>query len=236
MEYRTKWIISGNHIEVYKNDVGIKIGKRKYKKKRKIKTGKDEVVVKKPEKLSEFAVYRCRRKIKWLINSNPDMNKFLTLTFAENVTDLQLCNEKFKAYIRKLKILYPNFKYLVVPEFQKRGAVHYHIVLNIDYTHHHVLEDLWGHGFIKIKRLKKKTNIGLYMSKYIGKNLDDTRYINNKKYFTSRNLEKPMIFYSRDKNVNFLNLNKLEPVCIKPFNSYHGLIKYMLYVLDKDKK
>ena len=161
------------------------------------------------------------------------MNKFLTLTFAENLIDLQACNELFKAFIRKLKITNPNLKYLVVPEFQKRGAVHYHLLLNLDYVESIQLSKLWGHGFIKIKKLKNYINIGLYVSKYIGKDLDDERYINNKKYFTSRNLEKPMTFYSREKNLNFLGLDRLKPACEKLFQSYYGLITYKLYILDK---
>lgn len=231
MEYKTKWIVTGDQVEVYKNSVGIRIGKRKHKKKKPIK----KVVKTVSKKLNEFAVYRSRRAIKWRINSNPDMNKFLTLTFAENLTDLQSCNEEFKRFIRKLKIVKPDLKYLAVPEFQKRGAVHYHILFNLGYIDQKQLADLWGHGFIKIKNIKDGTNIGLYVSKYIGKDLDDERYFNNKKYFCSRNLDKPMIFYSKDADVNFLGLDSLKPVHEKIFKSYYGLIKYQIFKMDKNK-
>jgi len=231
MEYKTKWIVTGNEVEVYKNSVGIKIGKRKYKRKRPIKKISDCT----SKKLKEFAVYRSRRAIKWRINSNPDMTKFLTLTFAENLTDLKSCNEKFKAFIRKLKIIKADLKYLVVPEFQKRGAVHYHALLNLDYINQKQLADLWGHGFIKIKNIKDGINIGLYVSKYIGKDLKDERYFNNKKYFCSRNLNKPQIFYSTQEINNFLRLNSLIPAYEKTFKSYYGLINYQLFKLDSDK-
>jgi len=231
MEYKTKWIVTGDQVEVYKNSVGIRIGKRKHKKKKTIK----KVVKTITKKLNEFSVYRTRRAIKWRINSNPDMNKFLTLTFAENLTDLKSCNEKFKAFIRKLKMIKDNLKYLVVPEFQKRGAVHYHALLNLDYIDQKQLANLWGHGFIKIKNIKDGINMGLYVSKYIGKDLEDERYFNNKKYFCSRNLDKPQIFYSRDEIDNFLQLNSLTPTYEKTFQSYYGLINYQLFKLDSNK-
>ncbi len=225
MEYKTKWIVTGNEVEVYKNSVGIKIGKRKRKKRKPIKKITDDA----SKKLKEFAVYRSRRAIKWRINSNPDMTKFLTLTFAENLTDLKSCNEKFKAFIRKLKKIKTDLKYLVIPEFQKRGAVHYHALLNLDYIDQKQLADLWGHGFIKIKNIKDGINIGLYVSKYIGKDLEDERYFHNKKHFCSRNLSKPQIFYSAQEIDNFLRLNSSSLAYEKTFKSYYGLIKYQLY-------
>ena len=233
MEYKMKWIITGNDVEVYRNSVGIRIGKRKKKKKRIIK--KIDKPKPEPEKLNEYAVYRTRRNIKWLINSNPDMTKFLTLTFKDNETDLQNCNEKFKAFIRKLSRVKPTLKYLAVPEFQKRGAVHYHLLLNLDYVDQKVIADLWSHGFIKIKKIRPGTNIGWYISKYIGKDLTDKRYFNNKKYFRSRNLDKPMIFHSAHEVDNFLKLNSLTPTYEKTFKSYYGLINYQLFKLDSPK-
>ena len=68
-------------------------------------------------------------------NFNNKYDKFLTLTFAENKIDIQECNVLFKAFIRKLKNKYnKNLKYLAVIEFQKRGAVHYHVLLTIPYV------------------------------------------------------------------------------------------------------
>lgn len=230
MEYKTKWIVTGNKIEVYKNAIGIRIGQRKHKKKKIKKI--DLLVKKEPEKLNEYSVYRTRRNIKWLINSNPDMTKFLTLTFRDNLTNLQSCNEKFKAFIRKLVQIKTNLKYLAVPEFQKRGAVHYHLLINLDYVDQKLIADLWSHGFIKIKRIREGTNMGLYISKYIGKDLEDKRYFSNKKYFRSRNLDKPMIFYSASENDNFLQLNALKPEYENTYKSYYGLINYRLYEMD----
>ncbi len=231
MEYRTKIIITGNKVEVYKNKVGIRIGSKRNKKKRKKRKPQEG-----PKKLNEFAIYRCRREIKWRINSNPEMNKFLTLTFAENRTDLKSCNKELKAFIRKLKVLKDNIKYIAVPEFQKRGAVHYHILINLDYIDQNKIAQIWGHGFIRVNSIDAHTNIGMYVVKYIGKDMSDERYFNNKKYFCSRNLAKPTILHSP----NILDIKSKCPnfnfLFQKVFQSYYGSIKYELFEVDNKEK
>ena len=59
-------------------------------------------------------------------------SQFLTLTFAENVTDIDYANKKFSYYVDQVRRVYKDFRYLCIPEFQKRGAVHYHLLTNID--------------------------------------------------------------------------------------------------------
>ena len=60
-----------------------------------------------------------------------DWKSFITLTFAENVRDLDEANRKFHIYVTQIRKRFPGFKYLGVPEFQERGAVHYHLMTNI---------------------------------------------------------------------------------------------------------
>jgi hypothetical protein len=225
--------VTGKTVEVYKNLTGIKFGfQRKKKPKRKTK----KKVKEKTTELKEFAIYRCRREIKRRINSNTDMNKFITLTFAENLSDLQDCNKKFKAFIRKLKSVYPDLKYIAVPEFQKRGAVHYHLLSNIGYTENKALADIWGHGFVRINNINKVKNVGLYVSKYIGKDLKDERYFNNKKYFCSRKLNKPEIFYSPKRLDIESKCKNFKSVFKKSFQSYHGKIDYEIFEVDNKEK
>lgn len=78
---------------------------------------------------------RNRRTVRQLVNSNPDCNKFLTLTFADNLTDIDKANYQFKKFIERLKYRYSSIelKYIAVIEFQKRGAVHYHLLNNLPY-------------------------------------------------------------------------------------------------------
>lgn len=56
---------------------------------------------------------------------------FITLTFKENITDIVYANKIFNAWVSNVRKLKKDFKYIAVPEFQKRGAVHYHILSNL---------------------------------------------------------------------------------------------------------
>lgn len=66
---------------------------------------------------------------------------FITLTFAENITDLDQANNKFHIYTTQIRKRYPAFRYIGVPEFQKRGAIHYHLMTNLVSGLEYVLYD-----------------------------------------------------------------------------------------------
>ena len=51
----------------------------------------------------------------------------LTITFKENRGSLSECSRFFNLFTTNLRYRYgKQFRYIAVPEFQKRGAVHYH--------------------------------------------------------------------------------------------------------------
>ena len=68
-------------------------------------------------------------------NYKTEWKSFITLTFGDNICDIEQANKYFSLWTKR----YTNFckkyghelKYLGVPEFQKRGAVHYHLLLNV---------------------------------------------------------------------------------------------------------
>ena len=139
-----------------------------------------------------------------------DWETFITLTFEENILNIDEANKRFKYWRDKVRRVYNDFKYIAIPEFQKRGAVHYHLLTNISIDNHKLIfeqEDnkkfkhikYWNEGFTKVDGLKNdiKKIVG-YISKYMTKDADDRLY-NRHRYFYSRNLRKP--------SVNFLNLN-----------------------------
>lgn len=142
----------------------------------------------------ERVLARARVSVRRLVDCNPDLNKFFTLTFAENVTDFDVANECFRKYVMRLKYNYKSdLKYLVVPEFQKRGAIHFHVLCNLQYVPVAQLAELWGFGFCRINRIDNVTNVGLYVSKYIQKQFDDERLHAKKCYWGSRNLRRPVV-------------------------------------------
>ena len=70
-------------------------------------------------------VFRAKREVRRLINANvgrhskeKNTDKFLTLTFAENITDIQEANRHFHHFMKKLRYHYGAFEYLGTPQIQ----------------------------------------------------------------------------------------------------------------------
>lgn len=177
-------------------------------------------------------------------NFDNKYDKFLTLTFADNKTNVIECNILFKAFIRKLKLKYnSNLKYLAVIEFQQRGAVHYHVLLDIPFVPQEKLQELWGHGFVFINAISHVDNIGAYIVKYMTKDNKDTRLMGLQAYLHSRNLRKPEKILNHDlKEFDKLekkiyvkyNLNDLKPEYEANFTSQiMGECNYKQYNLKR---
>lgn len=190
---------------------------------------------------------RRRDKIRRLAcaNFNNKHDKFLTLTFAENKTDIEECNILFKNFIKRLKYTYElkNLKYLAVIEFQERGAVHYHVLLNIPYIPHTELQELWGNGFVFINAITHVDNLGAYILKYITKDNNDTRLMGKKAYLTSRNLKKEEtivnhdlkdFYHLEDKIIQKFNLNEIKPIYVSNYDTeILGQCEYKQYNLER---
>lgn len=212
-----KAVISGNVIEFYEyqkpvfKDYQIKSSG----------TGQDEneqavKIVSDDEKLKNRAEvqYRAKKMLRRLINANTGQykdvdgniitTKFLTLTFAENQQNLSLANKQFKTFIQRLNYkIYgriTKLKYVVAIEFQLRGAIHYHLVLfNMPVIKQSEIGTMWGNGFIKINKITEVDNIGSYVTKYMGKDLDDDKLQGKKCYMTSQGLFKPIEIEDKEK-------------------------------------
>lgn len=144
------------------------------------------------------AYYQDKRfEIKRIIDCNyDDKSTFLTLTFKENIQDIERANREFTLFIKRLKRYLKNqqLKYIATWELQQRGAIHYHLVLfSVPYIDNKKLGELWANGFIKINKIKetvKNEAVGVYITKYFVKDLE--KKANQKKaYFCSQNLIKP---------------------------------------------
>ncbi len=141
---------------------------------------------------------------------NPQLPKFLTLTFKENITDSSTANLEFTNFNKRLSYhLYKTnknvLKYICIPEFQKRGAIHFHVLyFNMPYVDFKEIENIWGNGFIFIESVKDNIeDYAKYVAKYINKenskgedNFDiyvDKNMLNQKRYFCSRGLHRPVV-------------------------------------------
>lgn len=156
----------------------------------------------------------CQRIAKTNRNS---WESFITLTFEENITDINKANKLFHSWVTNIRKLKPDFKYLAVPEFQKRGAVHYHILSNLGLTDKDIILEqqikkgkavncdtlydvkFWKKGFVRVDFIKGDyKKIYGYICKYMTKDIDN-KLFGKKRYFFSQNLKKPTI--------EFLNLS-----------------------------
>lgn len=184
---------------------------------------------KKNLKRSIFAQVRASAKIRSLVNCNPFLNKFLTLNFAKNLQNLNEANYAFKKFMQRLKYKYIDFKYISVVEFQKRGAVHYHLVCNLPRLNIPKLQADWAVGQVDIERVRSVEDTGLYFVKNLCRwnvgvqfathgtkdNYDEEsiKLAGRKKFFSSRGLVQPIVYREEFNVKNFKrkNLKGLEP-------------------------
>lgn len=136
--------------------------------------------------------------IRRLVDCNyDDKSSFLTITFKENITDVKLAHNEFEKFMKRLKryLKRTKIKYIATWERQKRGAVHYHIILfDVPFMDVNKLEEIWGNGFVKINQIAKSVKqweIGVYLTKYFVKDIDKKERYSNA-YSKSRGLIEPV--------------------------------------------
>lgn len=133
-----------------------------------------------------------RNKVRRLITANfSEKSKFITLTFAENITDMDRANREFTKFIQRMRRRYGKFKYLAVIEFQKRGAVHYHMISDLPYIENEKMAGIWRNGFVRINEIRHVDNVGAYVVKYMTKESENPLLRSRKTFFPSRGLIRP---------------------------------------------
>lgn len=125
-------------------------------------------------------LYKTFANARAVINANvTDVShvRWITLTYAENMTDPQRLykdfekfNKKFQYYCKKKE--YGKAEYIVMMEPQERGAWHAHLLYIWDkkapFIPNNELAEIWGHGFTKTKKLDNVDNVGAYLTAYLG--------------------------------------------------------------------
>jgi len=188
-----------------------------------------------------------RQQIRRLVDANVRRYGFepvfLTFTFAENVTDVDVANGHFTDFVKRLNYHYnTRFAYLAVVEFQARGAVHYHTIffnmalqVEEDERRTRTVAKLWHHGFVDIERVRSAKRVGAYVCKYLDKAVHDPRLLGRKAFFTSRNLLRPRLYREHEKIDKFLKSHTLEEVHKVEYASKHyQVVNYIQYVTRND--
>jgi hypothetical protein len=202
--YKGKIVVSGDIVQVYEYEkvragsvrAGRKAGKEKPQEQ---KTGELSYTTRIDN--ARRAISQCKR----LINSNagrsPYSDKFITMTFKEEETDLTRCNNLFKCFIKRLEyFLGHNIEYIAVPQiqwkrFNKYGVKvwHYHVLLfGMDYLKNSDLRKIWGLGFVRINAIDKITDTGSYVSRYMEKDFEGVLVKNHRRYLISSGLKRPI--------------------------------------------
>ncbi len=212
----------------------------------------DEKTKEQKRRSREKSMLRARSKLRRLVNANawkwkrPDGSsitpKFVTLTFADNLQYIKEVNQIFSLFIKRLNYYESNgekesfLKYVVVTEFQDRGAVHYHaIFFNLEFIWGDNLRDIWNHGILHIRNIDNVSNAGAYICKYMGKGFHDERLDGKKRYFSSRGLIKP-VEIKREHDARKI-LNEIPREFLKQNKIYNDVsdnrIQYLAFQVDK---
>jgi hypothetical protein len=123
----------------------------------------------------------------------------LTLTTKENISDLSETNPHLELFFKRINYELLGhkgsvLKTLSIPEWQQRGAVHYHTaVFNMPFVAKKRLDALWGLGHTWITRSDRVRGIGRYMTKYMTKGFNDPRFVGHNRYLPSQGLIQPTV-------------------------------------------
>jgi hypothetical protein len=187
------------------------------------------------------SVKRAQKQIRVLVNTNrlttmwtltfaPDTDKnreIFRTSSKEQQSDIEWIKATWREFYRYVKKDFPDWKWLVIFELHnskktsevKKGTWHIHFAtdtrLEWDYVY-----NVWEWGvvrfddFLKPKKHRRKEpvrNPGAYMSKYIGKNFDESNF-HVKRYSRSRNMETPEISELAELLQRFPGLEGLQQV------------------------
>lgn len=226
---------TGDRVEIYQYESPVKLH---LKPKRKVRQNKLHTV--RDQEYRSRRAHRANNALRRLANGNfSRAGKFLTLTFNNDqqfdINDIKQCNRHYRVFIKKLQLKFPGLKYLTVLEFQKRGAVHYHILNDLPFINKEDIATLWGHGFVDVREIKHPEAVGGYIAKYMAKNSLDPRFSENRSYFVSKTLLRPITIYGFKAApiIQEIKQKQLKSVFSNQYYSaYHKQVKYSEYNLN----
>ena len=162
---------------------------------------------KKSLKILDRNIIRTKLECQRLAKANAKYwTSFVTLTYEENFTDISASKKHLHNFVRQVTRIKPDFRYLCIIEFQKRGAIHYHLLTNLSPQDNNIIVPQKSNKkYYDVKQWKKgfsgyedvsgdiKKIVG-YISKYMSKECDD-RLFGVRRYSYSKNLDRPVTSY-----------------------------------------
>ncbi|WP_454763087.1 rolling circle replication-associated protein [Cupriavidus campinensis] len=131
----------------------------------------------------------------------------ITLNYRENMQDMERAARDLKKFVRRMSMLTSNairgFKYVLVIEYQERGAIHFHIGVH-GWQSVDIVRAIWyeivgrAQGQIDVrgpksrgdKRVKGVHQLAQYLCKYITKDAEGSE-LNKKRYWCSKGIDVP---------------------------------------------
>lgn len=121
------------------------------------------------------SVAKSLKRLRDLLNANiTDVTccRWVTLTYAENMTDPKKLQRDFKHFNDRCRKIFGHYEYITAAEPQGRGAWHLHCVFIFNgkapYMENAVVRECWKKGFVTVKRLDDVDNVGAYLTAYLG--------------------------------------------------------------------
>jgi hypothetical protein len=136
-------------------------------------------------------VRKSFNRLKSLINCNAVSNdaiRFVTMTYAENMTDNRRLKKDLENFHSRLKShLGKSYEYIYVKEKQERGAWHIHLFLffrgKAPYLPNALIADCWKRGFVNVQAIKDDiNNVGNYLVAYLTTHKDGVKLERLKNY------------------------------------------------------
>ena len=226
MLYDYKIVECGSYVQVYyykhsriknpKKDDDVDLNLKKLNVE--VNTSKKETKLKTSNEIEERNITRSKLQCQRIAKANMEYWKsFVTLTFEDNVTNEEFANKRFRYYVDKIRRIKKDFRYICVKEHQKRGAIHFHLLTNLECDTYlipkrplkrlynkesKIWKDLdyydlkyWNDGFSSAEPVSgdAKKIVG-YISKYMTKDIDD-RLFGRRRFFYSQNCIVPKVSY-----------------------------------------
>lgn len=175
----------------------------------------------------------------------------ITLTYAENITDIKQGHKDFNTFARNVRNSFgQNIRYIAVPEFQKRGAVHFHALfwgvpskeLASTERSTRLVAKLWGLGYVDLHCTDGDMKLSSYLAKYMAKTFMDERLGFSKAYVCSRNIIRPEEFkdpiilpYFWGGLNDFPDLNEAEIIIDKEYDTkWLGTGRHRIFKIKND--
>jgi hypothetical protein len=160
----------------------------------------------------------------------------VTLTMLE-ILGIRESYRAFSVFIQRLRARTKgSFRHIAVPEFQKRGAVHFHVLIwglseslydspkgmeteaaDLRESINRGIQNLWQRGFADSISTDGSFKLAGYLAKYMRKAMHDKRLLGQKAYTASRNILRPVLHKTSEEfdDVSEYYLRGYDPVPLK---------------------